>query len=1067
MYEKTEEAKLQQLLQTYGEIESIQDYQESSTDSQLNSIFLIIEELIQNNIEGTVLDIGCGKGILLSKLSQGQAFIKQVGWMYVGADYNNLDDILQLAMKLKLHRRCDVIKLDILYDSWISSVRVPEPTIIFIRNVFHELDIHSTARLLHLLVQNMHSEDTLLIQDLLVFPQAERGNVCWDTECLESALCRLDFNPIPAKAKSNSGAQWISMKIKKKESAQSFTLDEVINIVAEERANQLEKWRKIQKFPSDIRLEKIARLDFDLQLAALYNQLNDVGRLTQQQKKEITRPNPQQAFQLSLREYDSSILSRDKFKLPFINNFRDRANSQDSFEHFLTSEDIIVIIKGGAFCGKTALVSFVLSRRAHGRSIIPIDCAASNDIWPILEQYLLAIGCQSSLGILKHEKDLKFSDLKMPLSQLINIISKKTIVVFDHFENILDPNGQIMNSEISDFLYLISVVKNAKIVITTRREPMLSFLPESVGIDNDQPLVGRFPEGPYVKNILDDYVDRVAIELEEYPEELLNAIDRYPYLATLAGKLISEVGISVTQDPLILDIIKSYLYDELAKKIISPGAKPALKLASILRIPTPRCLLEDIVGEESINAALETGLLFKIPDRYRNDLLTCAAALREEEISVDSGEMNIDEETVQKSHLKIAKCYENIAYGSNDPRWIREAHYHYLLSGGYESFNKVGSLYKDELFWAGKVLFRKFHDYKGALDALRASEAMGFITYESRMLIAACLIRTGSKSEGEIYYKKLISEFPNRMGIKTSYVDSLLSIKAYNDALLQLEEFGFSETDSTAWIMGQFGRAYMGLHDYLKAIESFEMQLQKGDKAEVIVFVRLAQVYFRYGDRDKAQESIIKGLKVYKDDPVLNSLYYANLIKDNTEISLLKAKERLNDLLVMYPRNGYILQKLVIVSSALGDMKEILKQLDKIHYQVVPAYLEIPTRIAVLLAQNNFAKALELADALPKSEEYVHAIIYKIFHTWATSEQRDERKQRIAKMGMQRELPRDYYRNVPMLAMYVQLAHMAGCEEKIEDIMNFVSSDNQQMVRQLIGEDDSVDNRNFEPEWIL
>lgn len=1041
MDEKNEFEKLHELLAAYGEAEPIQEPQKASTDNQLKSLALVTEEILHKTPQGTVLDIGCGKGVFLAKLALLPSFRDNAKWCYLGAEYAlQHDSVLQLAASLRLHRRCDVIDIDTLYKSWIQEVVLPLPLLVIIRNVLHELNIEDTAKLLHLLKEHLAPEDTLLLQDLLVFPNAERGNVCWDLSCLRSVFDQVGFDAFFVPEPSRSGSQWFSAKMKKHANVKSLTMEDVRAIVANERFVQLEKWRSAQRLPldhPDSRVGKVAILDFDLQKSALYKQLDDGGYLSRVQQQEKPLLDPNAVMQLALSSYDPSILYRDHFRLLSINNFRDRANSQDALEAFLNSKDSVVIIQGGTSCGKSVLVSHVLSRRAHGRSIVPIDCETAGDIWPIFEQYLLAIGCRSSLEILSREKILPFKSLQESFSNLVTSISKKSIVVFDHFEKLIDPNGQVMDLEVREFLTILASADGAKVVITTRKEPLLHFFPRSIGVNTEQPPVGRFPVGSHVENLLDDYVDRASIGLEHYPANLLNAIDRFPYLATLTGKLIAEAGITVANDPEIQEIIKSYLYDELAKRIVTPDARPALQLAWILRIPAPRDLFEGVAGGAATNAALETGLLFAVPDRYREDLLTCASVLRDSETEVDSVDTDAGVGTkLREMHAKIARWYSIISRDAvGDPRWIREAHYHTLASGITTELKKFGSLYKGELFWAAKTWFRRFRKYENALEALLAVEEMGLRTYETRMLTAACLVRVGNRENGESRYRELISDYPNQEGVKTSFVDSLLRIGEYHDALVVMEEFSLSMHGPNPWVPGQYGRAYLGLHDYTKAAEAFRLQLQKYTSPPSIIYVRLAQSYFRSGERGKAQETIADGLNVHNDDPALSTLYCANLLRSGSPSDLEEAVKRLNILAKEYPRNGYILQKLITACALQGDPSQAIAKLDQIQWRIEPSYMEKPIRISVFLAQKQFNRALEVIDTFPRKDEYGQAILRKIFLSWASVEQTAEGQQRIAKLGIEREIPQSCLNNVPILTMYAQLAYIARDNVRAEQTL--------------------------------
>lgn len=1063
---------LQELLEAYGSGETIQEPQYAATDKQLNSLALVAEDVMCQIGQGTVLDLGCGKGVFLSKLASLPSFRDNAKWNYLGAEHSNLhDSVLQLAASLRFHRRCDVIDLETLYNSWLQTVETPEPLLVIVRNVLHELRIPETAQLLHLLNEHLSPEDILLVQDLLVFPKAERGNVCWDTSCLNDVFDNLGFSTSLVTVPSRSGVQWFSAKITKTTHSKPLPLEEVKALVSYGRLAQLEKWRTADCLPldhPDNRDVKVAFLDFDLQKVALYEQLDNEHLLSALQQEDKPAPNPSSAIQLALSTYDPSILDRDKVKLPSINNFRDRANSQDALESFLSSEESVVVIQGGTSCGKSVLVSHVLSRRARGRSVVAVDCETVGDIWPMLEQYLLSIGCRSSLDILSREKALSFKAVQDAIDSLVAKISRKSIVVFDHFEKLLDPNGQIMDEEIRAFLMILASANGAKVVITTRKKPQLHFLQQSVEVNTEQPPVGRFPYGSHVENLLDDYVDRTAIGLQQYPDELLEAIDRFPYLATLAGKLIAEAGSAAANDPVIQGIIKSYLYDELAKRIVTPVAKPALQLACLLRIPAPRLLFESVAGEDATDAAIETGLLFSIPDRYRTDLLTCASVLRDPETEFETMD---DDDTgvgsnVLETHAEIARWYAIISQGAEgDPRWIREAHYHTLASGSTSELERFGSLYKAELFWAARTWFRRFRKYGHALEALLSAEGMGLRTYETRMLTASCCVRVGHREEGESRYRALIADFPNQEGVKTSFVDSLLSIGEFRDALDVLSEFGLAVDGSNPWVTGQYGRAYLGQHKYAEATKTFFLQLKKYARAPAIVYVRLAQSYFRLGQRTEARATVDAGLKVRPDNPALNTLHCANLIRSGSQTDLEDAQGILNDFADEYPRNGYILQKLITVSALLGDAPKAIARLEQIQWRVEPPHLDKPVRITVFLAQKQFRRALEIVDSLSTKDEYGQATMRKIYLSWAKAEQTGENRRRVAELALEREIPESCKSNVPILTMCAQLARIAGDNDRFDRIVDQIRMHNPDAAEVVAYALDVFDSwEDFEPE---
>src|SRR6266498_1207601 len=78
----------------------------------------------------------------------------------------------------------------------------------------------------------------------------------------------------------------------------------------------------------------------------------------------------------------------------------------------------------------------------------------------------------------------------------------------------------------------------SKVIITSRQRTDLSFLSSDCLHPIPMPPVARFPVGPpHVQNVLGAFAG-----LTEYPEMLLQAIDRHPFLAVLAGLYLRARG---------------------------------------------------------------------------------------------------------------------------------------------------------------------------------------------------------------------------------------------------------------------------------------------------------------------------------------------------------------------------------------------------------------------------------------------------------------------------------------------------------------------------------------------
>src|SRR6266404_4580635 len=258
--------ELQRFLENYAGLPSPQDPSQAATDVQIKNISALLAALIADSDEGTILDIGTGKGILLQRLQALETFTKRVGWNYVAVDFEeNLGEILRLGLTLKLHRRVQVLTIDEFNREWLTSTGSPSPVIAVCRNVFHELDIPQTTTLISVLSKQLKPTDKLLVQDLVVLPQAERGNACWSLPRFAGMLERCGFETTAVDEATGRGNRWFTLLAKfvgPKEPAET--------VVASERRKQYEEWLHLESLvPGDLqsRMESVALLDLDLQVA--------------------------------------------------------------------------------------------------------------------------------------------------------------------------------------------------------------------------------------------------------------------------------------------------------------------------------------------------------------------------------------------------------------------------------------------------------------------------------------------------------------------------------------------------------------------------------------------------------------------------------------------------------------------------------------------------------------------------------------------------------------------------------------------------------------------------------
>ena len=115
-------------LMNYGKDVSPQEAKQALYDSQIKNMSLGITTIVNSSDKGTILDIGCGKGIILERLNKTETFLKNTGWKYLGIDVEEYEKtLLILAAKLRLHTRVDFVQLKDFQEMDISEESCPLP----------------------------------------------------------------------------------------------------------------------------------------------------------------------------------------------------------------------------------------------------------------------------------------------------------------------------------------------------------------------------------------------------------------------------------------------------------------------------------------------------------------------------------------------------------------------------------------------------------------------------------------------------------------------------------------------------------------------------------------------------------------------------------------------------------------------------------------------------------------------------------------------------------------------------------------------------------------------------
>lgn len=1005
----------------YTSQQLVQEASDALGDPQLGSIVGHLADAMSGVEVGHIYDIGCGQGTLLARLAKLPVFMTRPNWMYCAVDFEEqLDAVHRLAREFRLTSRVD----ELTPAQLPTESRRNGANVFFCRNVLHELKISETTDLLHSIVRLLHPDDTVLIQDLIRFPEGERNNHCWTSEGLASALIEIGFaEPLIYEQGTPKGNGWLNLRARWG-GGDLPDRDAISRAILSARQRQWELWTALERSSSSEipeRDELIEALDVDLQLASLTRELRGVGGLHVKLDPEVER-------RIRLTEIIKRIevLAEQEPKAAEPPKphayFRERGAQLTDAESFLRSSARLAIVHGGVGTGKTTFLDQLLANRLYDKFLVRIDARVSRGIWPMLEGMMAQLGVNLSASVISVLGELRYEQVSSSVGRVLNAIAPRLVVVIENLDEVLDSNQRFIDPQIETFLTQIVSKDGVKFIVSSRRE----FLPLSLHrAAGNYPLVsvrmGRFGTSQTVTNVLDDYFDRGKAGLAEYPAALIEAIDNHPLVAGLAGQILAREGRGALLNETLIRQIRNRMRRELVARLVDDAAEASMLVASELRVPVPARVLANIAGSESLHRARENDVIYGVKDRKWGELLAAIGLFRKRAGSDLMPASTSDiEEAGGVSHAHIADQLERVYREDDDPKWIRESYYHRMLAGQTEGLSLTefaGTYYFTELVASANYSYAH-GDYRTALSLYEAASSLGSLDEAPLMRFASSTVRTGNP-DGNKAYRALVADYPSNLGIRRSHVDALIWINDYKLAHSLLLDYELSPENNT-WNALQWGKVELGLHNYPRAIELFaELRLTRKDDPFIVTY--LARALQSFGDLEGAITTLQAGSAEFEDNNAILTSLAQNMERAKRDD---EARPLLASLLLEDAGNARAALSMVRVLLRAEEPREADRVAKRAEQKASGALrtFALMARAEVMVAEGHFEVAAEFLRGHVAQDEDVGALIIDALLRAAQSAEDPARRTALIVKAGQVHIAPAMARNVPVQVVLLRLA---------------------------------------------
>ena len=232
-----EQDRLNRFLEGYRGTDAMQEPPGPPGDPQLAALNQYLQMKNALTTDDIVLDFGCGLGVLATVMEAIWPDKSKRPWYYAVDRKSILD---KLALSSSIHNHSKKIDADTFLHTGLDS-KSDYLKVVVVRNVFHELDITTTAQLLFRLRHLSQPQTELYVQDMVNLPRGERARVGWAPDLFYGVLRAAGFEcPEPVCLTSKGGTNWFAL-LGRQNSEQPPTLTTIEQAIVTARSKQREE----------------------------------------------------------------------------------------------------------------------------------------------------------------------------------------------------------------------------------------------------------------------------------------------------------------------------------------------------------------------------------------------------------------------------------------------------------------------------------------------------------------------------------------------------------------------------------------------------------------------------------------------------------------------------------------------------------------------------------------------------------------------------------------------------------------------------------------------------------